>query len=212
MGYNKQDYVRVKAEFSEKYLVAQAKATERRMELYARIPEVRQIDTALSRTGMDVLAVINGAEKDAEVKIAQIRARNDELLQKREALLAAAGLPADYSDVHYECEKCGDTGFVNTKMCDCMRRALIEAGYESSGLGALIRTQSFENFSLQYYRDGGADTEMMTRSVTGLKRFAEEFGRDTYRNYLFIGGTGLGKTHLSTALAKTVIERGFDVL
>jgi DNA replication protein DnaC len=27
-----------------------------------------------------------------------------------------------------------------------------------------------------------------------------------------VGGTGLGKTHLSTAVAKTVIERGFDVL
>lgn len=212
MGYNKQDYVRVKAEFSKKYLAAQTRASERRMELYARVPEVRQIDTALSRTGMDVLAVINGAQKDTEERIAQIRARNDELLRKRAALLAAAGLPADYSDVRYECEKCGDTGFVDTKMCDCMKRALIEAGYESSGLGALIRTQSFENFSLRYYCDGGADAQMMERSVAGLKRFAEGFGRDTYQNYLFMGPTGLGKTHLSTAVAKTVIERGFDVL
>ena len=31
------------------------------------------------------------------------------------------------------------------------------------------------------------------------------------RNLLLIGGTGLGKTHLSSALAKRVIERGFDV-
>jgi DNA replication protein DnaC len=29
---------------------------------------------------------------------------------------------------------------------------------------------------------------------------------------LLIGGTGLGKTHLSTSVAKAVIERGFDVL
>ena len=29
---------------------------------------------------------------------------------------------------------------------------------------------------------------------------------------LFMGGTGLGKTHLSTAVAKTVIDRHFDVL
>jgi DNA replication protein DnaC len=212
MGYNKQDYIRVKAEFSEKYLAAQARATERRMEVYARVPEVRSIDAVLSRTGMDVLAAINGAQKDAEEKIAQIRARNDELLKQRAALLVAAGLPADYSDVRYECEKCGDTGFVNTKMCDCMRRALIEAGYESSGLGALIRTQSFENFSFQYYREGGADADMIQKSVAGLKRFSDEFGRETYRNYLLIGGTGLGKTHLSTAVAKNVIERGFDVL
>ena len=212
MGYNKQDYIRIKAEFSEKYLEAQARATERRMELYARLPEVRRIDAALSRTGMDVLAVINGGEKDAEEKIAAIRRRNDALLRERQVLLTGNGFPADYSDIRYECEKCGDTGFVDTKMCDCMRRALIEAGYESSGLGSLIRTQSFENFSLQYYQGGSADGERMAKAVSGLKRFADGFGRDTYQNYLLIGGTGLGKTHLSTAVAKTVIERGFDVL
>lgn len=212
MGYNKQDYIRIKAEFSEKYLRAQARAQERRMELYAQIPEVRQLDGVLSRTGMDILAVINGGGADVEERIAAIRRRNGELLEQREALLKANGLPADYSDVHYECEACGDTGFVETKMCDCMKRALIEAGYESSGLGALIRTQSFDNFSLKYYQGGGANAELMAKAVASLKKFAEEFDRDTARNYLLIGGTGLGKTHLSTAVAKTVIERGFDVL
>ena len=29
---------------------------------------------------------------------------------------------------------------------------------------------------------------------------------------MLVGGTGLGKTHLSTSVAKTVIERGYDVL
>ncbi|MBQ2766264.1 MAG: ATP-binding protein, partial [Clostridia bacterium] len=31
-------------------------------------------------------------------------------------------------------------------------------------------------------------------------------------NVFFCGTTGLGKTHLSTAIAKTLIERGFDVV
>ena len=211
MGYNKQDYIRIKAEFSEKYLRAQARAQERRLELYDRIPEVRALDAKLSRTGMDILAVINGGGADVEARIASIRQRNEEILAERGRLLAENGYPADYSDIHYECERCGDTGFVDTKMCDCMKRALIEAGYESSGLGALIRTQSFENFSLQYYQ-AGADADRMAKDVARLKKFAETFDRSTNQNYLLIGGTGLGKTHLSTAVAKTVIERGFDVL
>lgn len=211
MGYNKQDYIRIKAEFSEKYLHAQARAKERRVELYAQIPEVRDLDAVLSRTGMDILAVINGGGNDTEAKIAEIRKRNEELLRQRGRLLVANGYPEDYSDIRYDCEKCGDTGFLDTQMCDCMKRALVEAGYESSGLGALIQTQSFENFSLKYYQ-GGANAEVMRKAASGLKKFAEEFDRRTYRNYLLIGGTGLGKTHLSTAVAKTVIERGFDVL
>ena len=45
-----------------------------------------------------------------------------------------------------------------------------------------------------------------------LRTFAERFKRGCSENYLLLGGTGLGKTHLSTSLAKTVIERGYDVV
>ena len=31
-------------------------------------------------------------------------------------------------------------------------------------------------------------------------------------NLLFVGGTGLGKTHLSTAIAKALIEKGYNVI
>lgn len=210
MSYNKEDYVRIKAEFSTKYLAAQNRANERKLELYAKIPEVRRIDAVLSRTGLDIMGVITGGGSEKE--IAELRARNEGLLKERAALLCANGYAEDYSDVHYECEACGDTGFVDTKMCACMKRALVEAGYESSGIGALIQTQSFDNFSLEYYKAGEGNVEAMQMAVSGLRRFAEDFERDTYRNYLLIGRTGLGKTHLSTAVAKTVIERGFDVL
>ena len=47
MGYRREDYVRIKAEFSEKYLRARTKAEERRQELYAKIPEVKQLKNCL---------------------------------------------------------------------------------------------------------------------------------------------------------------------
>jgi DNA replication protein DnaC len=88
-----------------------------------------------------------------------------------------------------------------------MRRALVEAGYRSSGIAALMKTQSFDNFSADYY----ANPAEMKRVCDGLRRFAEGFSGDTYKNFLFMGGTGLGKTHLSTSVAAKVVERGFDV-
>lgn len=211
MSYNKEDYIRIKAEFSTKYLRAQEQATERRYELYARIPEVRDLDSVLAKTGSDLMAIIADG-RNTEERIAALRRRNESISEQRAELLEKNGYSADYSDVRYECARCGDTGFVNAEMCSCMRRALIEAGYRSSGIGALIRTQSFDNFSLDYYRSGNANYDAMRLTVSELKRFAEQFQKDTYRNYLLIGGTGLGKTHLSTAVAKTLIERGFDVL
>lgn len=212
MGYNREDYIRIKAEYTTKYIKARERADARREELYEAIPEVRELDRILSRTGMEIMAAVTRESREtAEQRVAEIKARNGEVLQQREQLLVSHGYAPDYSDVKYECETCGDTGFVNTKMCDCMRRALVLAGYESSGLGGLIRTQCFDNFSLEYYRDGG-DYERMVRSVAALRHFGENFSEDTARSYLLVGGTGLGKTHLSTAVAKTVIDRGFDVL
>lgn len=212
MGYNRSDYVKIKNEYSEKYRKARERADECRFELYAAIPEVKAIDSLLAGTGSEIMAIITSGAKDHEKKIGELRERNDKLLLHRGELLRMRGYPEDYSDVKYECEKCGDTGYVGMKMCECMKRALVLAGYESSGLGGLIRTQSFENFSLEYYRTGGANYENMEMFLSSLRRFAEGFSEDTYRNYLLLGPTGLGKTHLSTAVAKSVIERGFDVL
>ena len=212
MGYNREDYVRIKAEYTNKYLKARQDADNRQLELHARIPEVKTIDRMLAGTGKEIMAIISSGKEATELKIAALKERNDKLLETRAELLRAAGLPEDYSDIRYECDECADSGFVDGKMCKCMKKALILAGYESSGLGALIRTQSFDNFSLDYYKNGGGNIDMMNMYFNSLKNFAESFDANTYRNYLLIGGTGLGKTHLSTSVAKAVIDRGFDVL
>ena len=211
MGYNREDYARVKAEFSQKYTVARRIADEKRMELHSLFPRVREIDALLSRTGIEIMRVISSG-KDTEEKIRAIREKNDRLLLERGQVLRDGGYPEDYSDIKYECDKCEDTGYVDIKMCDCMKKALVLAGYESSGIGALMRTQSFENFSPEFYRAGGGNPDAMGMLCERLKSFADGFGRDTYKNFLFIGGTGLGKTHLSTSIAKRVIDGGNDVL
>lgn len=211
MGYNRKDYIRIKNEYTNKYLKARREADMRREDIYFKLPEVKQIDIALSGTGREIMGVISSGKGGTEEKIAALRERNQKLLERRAQLLKAGGFPEDYSDIRYECDKCADSGYVDGMMCECMKKALVLAGYESSGLGGLIRTQSFDNFSLDYYKTGGANYDAMQMFVGSLRGFAENFGGDTYRNFLLLGGTGLGKTHLSTAVAKTVIDKGFDV-
>ena len=212
MGYNRDDLIRIKADYREKYQRARREADMRAEEIYIRIPRVREIDTALSRTALEIMSAVSGGKESAEAALARVRARNEVLMNERAALLVAAGYPENYTDVRYDCEKCGDSGYVDGKMCECMKRELVMAGYESSGLGKLIAKQSFENFSLDYYKSGGANYKNMELYFSSLRSFAQNFSADTYKNFLLVGGTGLGKTHLSTAVAKTVIERGFDVL
>jgi DNA replication protein DnaC len=95
-----------------------------------------------------------------------------------------------------------------------MRNALVMAGYESSGIAELLRTQNFENFSLDYYRASPKEFQLMSATLKTVRSYAESFSLESDplpESLLFLGGTGLGKTHLSTALARSVIERGYDV-
>ena len=212
MGYNREDYIRIKAEYLNKYKKAWQAADLRREELHAAIPDVRAIDAMLSGTGSEIMNIILQGKDGVEEKIEALKQRNVKLQQRRAELLRAAGYPEDYSDVRYECEKCNDSGYTDEKMCECMKKRLVLAGYESSGIGGLIKTQSFDNFSLDYYRESVANFESMQMVLAWVRDFANNFGADTYRNLLFVGGTGLGKTHLSTAVARTVIDKGYDVL
>lgn len=214
MGYNKQNFKRIREEYSTKCFRAQQIAQERREELYTEIPELRRLDGRLSEFGLRVMqAAIR--QEGAREELAALRRENERILAERAELLRRNGFPADYSEVQYECNECRDTGYVGIKMCSCMHRALIEAGIASSGLAGLMRTQSFENFSLDYYLSRPKDHQIMSRNYQNLYRYAHNFsilqGEPSPSSLLFFGGTGLGKTHLSTAIARVVIERGYDV-
>jgi len=214
MGYNKDNYKRIREEYQTKCFRAEAEADARREELYAVIPTLRDLDRQMSSCGLRIMqaALRNG---DTANEIAQMRVENQKIREARAALLRKNGYPADYCDPQYECEKCKDTGYVGIKMCSCMRQKLTEAGMEASGLSALMRQQSFSNFSLEYYSANPATYQKMQRNFEYLKRYAQGFTMraDTPapQSLLFVGGTGLGKTHLSTAIAREVISRGYDV-
>ena len=211
MGYNKENYARIRESYENKYKTAHAAADARRAEAEAHIPGLAQINRELSSVGMRVMAEALSAGENCAEKIAQIRRENELLLAKKRDMLVAAGYPADYTDIKYECEKCMDSGFVDGYMCECMRKELIYAGYESSGIANLLRTQTFESFSLDYYRGNAEAYKIMSMVFDYMKDYARDFRGKGSGNLLLMGGTGLGKTHLSSAVAKTIIEKGYDV-
>lgn len=213
MGYNQENFKRIRAEYETKALLAQRAADGRREEVQARIPGLRELDNRLATFGLRIMrqAMESGITQET---VAELQAENRRILDERAQLLERHGYPVDYCKPHYECEKCNDSGYVDIKMCSCMRRKLVEAGMQSSGLGGLLRKQSFENFSLDYYKANAREYGVMKQNFEIVRSYAETFTLTEQKqseSLLFLGGTGLGKTHLSTAIARTVIERGYDV-
>jgi len=210
MAYNAENYKRIAAQFKDKSIRAQQVADARKAELHEKLPQVAEIDRALASTGMRIMREALNGKEGLHERIRRLEEGNNLLLEARAEILRASGYPADYSDVHYECGECMDTGFVNGKMCKCLRTALNYAGYESSGVLKLIEKQNFETFDLKYYE--GAERQNMERIFHRALTYAAGFNGEAMRNLLFIGTTGLGKTHLSSAIAKIVIDNGYDVI
>ena len=211
--FNRENYKRIKQEFTAKHLAAGETQRVRMREVEAGHPEMAEINAALSQTGLRIFEAAMAGREGLDQRIAKLRDDNRRLLDDRAALLTVYGYPADYLDLKYECSACMDTGFIDngTRLCTCMRRALVLAGYESSGIGPLLERQTFDNFSLQYYTDP-ADQQRMEQVLETARRYVGLFSDEKSQNLLFFGQTGLGKTHLSSAIARSLIDRGFDVL
>lgn len=209
MAYNRDNIQKVKDLLAARRTEAVNTSMRRKAEMETTIPGYRELDKALSQTGTRIMeAALSHTLHDGT--LAAIREEHRLLRDKRGALLQQYGYPADYTDIHYTCEDCSDTGYCGIDICHCMRKELIRAGIESAGLAALIKTQSFDTFHLDYYKD--KDRALMESNVRRLMQFAYGFSETTTDSWLFFGATGLGKTHLSTAVAGVVISRGYDVI
>ncbi len=207
MSYRREDYIKVNELLAERRQRAESDASRRREDIYKKLPEIRNIDRKLAMTAANVIDIIGGGPEAVKLGMAKIEAENLALQARRAEIMRAAGYPEDYTEPQYTCEKCHDTGFVGTEACVCRRRALVLAGYESSGIGALLGKQTFETFSSGY----NSDSPSILLAYERMKSYAEDFSGVGDGNLLLVGKTGLGKTHLSTAVAGVVIERGFDV-
>ena len=85
MGYNRADYVKVKEEFTNKYMRARKLSEARRADIHGELPEIFKIDRILSGTGMEIMGIITSGG-DTE-KIAALEKRNNELIARRGKIL-----------------------------------------------------------------------------------------------------------------------------
>ena len=190
-------------------------------ELYAREPRLKQVDAGL-RKNMIKLAelAIGGKPVQADgPEIAAIRAENEAMQKTRAALLAGLGYGPDALDEKPACPRCGDTGWVEGKMCACLKELC--AREQMAALTALLSLtdeQDFDKLRLDIYRDwckageGCSPREQMEMVIKTCRGFARQFPEYPLKNLLLSGGTGLGKTFLSGCVAREVAGRGFSVV
>lgn len=208
MAFNRSDYEKVRERFENKRSAAWKLSDDRIKEVSEKIPGMKKICAEIDALGPRAYEAALQGKEGFDERLAEIRRQTEEYVEERGKLLVEHGYPEDYLDVHYDCPICRDVGNVDGKMCECMKKELALLGYQSSGIGDLWQKMNFETFDLSYYK--GEDRRNMELVLRRAEEYAEDFKGKGSGSLLFLGGTGLGKTHLSVAIMKKVIDRGYN--
>ncbi len=205
MGFSKYIYDKALEQKRIDLQSGDAKREALKSKLYNEIPRIKEIDNELARLGMQVVMSSFSGNKN---EIFKIQEKTEKLQEEK------AKLTKDYNTyVPFVCEKCSDTGIVNGRYCECVELLAKKIQTEELSNGAPFSDCRFDNFNLDYYPNDGeskiSPKLRMEKNFSFIKKFAEEFPKG--ENLLFIGGTGLGKTHLSIALGNELLKKGYSV-
>ena len=188
----------------------------RKYEVYAKLPQIRVIDTKLAGTASSVMHTALAAGDDPTQAIERLRDENLRQQAEREDLLVQNGYPKDYLTYKPSCALCWDTGYQGSAPCACVRERYSKKLIDDLSTILPIHDQNFSCFNLDYYsnrpdsRLGASPRDIMQNNYEDCLCYAQTFGLHK-DNLLLYGSTGLGKTFLSTSIAKHISENGFSV-
>lgn len=216
MRYNQEIYRKAEKELESRRENAKVLASLHREEVIEKCPELTVIEEQMKAAVTDATALL-GKRENVEQALSILQRQNLQAQKDREELLRISDFPEDYLEPQYECPLCDDKGYTEGRYCICHIDLLRKYAYEELSKTAPLAKCTFDNFDLNFYSiekkpDTGVSTRDWMKTVLSYcTKYAETFSLDS-NNMHFCGRTGLGKTHLSLAIANVVTKKGFNVI
>ena len=208
------NFERAKQVLDRRRETAEREAEQKTEELELLSPELRALNRKLSAAGLKAVQLAITGDQAA---MDRLRDENLADQERRREILESLGSSEEALEVHYTCPVCNDTGVVGNHYCDCFKRLVKSLQTENLNAVSPAGDSTFDNFNLAYYQgvtdpETGVDAySRMGQIVSYCEAYAEDFGLSSPSLILY-GNTGLGKTHLSLAIANKAIEKGFNVV
>ncbi len=216
MSYSKDVYAQAEAILEKRRMYSEQELEKRRELLYARSPRAEKLERMIARTSAAAAKAVLAGE-DVRAQLEQLRDKNLAMQKELADIIKGFGFPENYLEPWYTCSACRDRGDIDGKMCDCMRQLLRKTAFDRLNAMSPLSLCDFDSFDLDYYpktppQDGGMSCyQIMSKTLRYCRRYADTFSTDSI-SLLMQGGAGLGKTHLSLAIASQLINRGFGVV
>lgn len=219
MPYSNEVYNSAKDRLSERRQQALRLSDYSREQVYNQIPRLREINSELLSIGAAIAKTIvsDSYDNNALLKLSE---RSIKLQEEQDKLLDEAGINKSVIEPRFFCEKCEDTGYIElenrTVVCECFLKLMSDIAGEQLSANLPMGQSTFENFRLDYYSskqddNGKVPFNRMSNIYNYCVNYADSF-TPASRSILMRGATGLGKTHLSLAIANRVIKKGMSVL
>ncbi len=216
MSYSKATLSKALQTLESRRNKAQRIQMARQLEVTEKLPVISKYQNQLSETGLSVVKAI-GMGSDAQEYIRQLAELNLAVQKKIKQILTENGYPEDYLETPYTCKNCSDTGYKGGFVCECRKELLRELAKKELASVSTSDKCNFDNFDIGYYplpvdpTLGVSPQKRMNDIFEYCKCYAEDFDTDSESLYMH-GATGLGKTHLSLAIANVVAENGYRVI
>ena len=206
MALTKAQYESIIREYEEKRNIGRHALEKRRQEVYASIPGYAALDDSAAQLSVEFTRKIIDGVPDAR---AQLASAISEISGKKKALLSAHHYPADYLEQAYECADCKDTGYIGSAKCHCFEQRIIDVLYSQSNIKDVLQRENFQTLSYAYFP---ADVLGSYRKTVEIcQSFVTHFDQE-YKNLLFTGTVGSGKSFLSNCIAKALLDTSHSVI
>ncbi len=210
MAYGIRTLEKARAILEQRRNAAEQLASARHREVIKKCPEIGVVENEIASAGLDIIKSLGMNSEQAKKYIDLLAQKNIASQEKKAALLKENGFEKDYLEIPFTCKKCEDTGFYEGKFCSCHLKILEQITSDELSKSSRLNLSSFDTFSLDYYTDP-EERELMRDVFEFCKDYADDFSTESDSLY-FHGGVGLGKTHLSLAIANEAIKKGYTVV
>ena len=215
MALSNSQYDAIMREYGRQQIENHHKLEERRKEIYARLPVVRQLEAEIAERSVACAKKLLEGDKSV---LDRLKEDLRDLREQKALIIRAAGYPDDYLELHYRCPDCRDTGLIDGRKCHCFLQAQMKLLHAQSNLEDVLERENFKALSYEYYDDteilpqlGITNAAYMRRVVAGCREFVRDFDKK-HDNLLFTGSTGVGKTFLTNCIARELMDDFHSVI